>query len=138
MEINVSRVVGKPTRLQVIEGTTPADYELVKRREAERRRLQEAQMVKMRAEMEARTSWDSVYDQLSRRFAAVSNKSLPQNRARFFEEAVELIAEARKQVTNFDDAGERSFARCLERLAQYCEIPSVVAAIHVMQRVGEL
>jgi hypothetical protein len=138
IEINVSRLLGKPTKVQVIEGTTQADYELVKRREAERRRLQDAQMVKMRAELESRTSWDSVYEQLSRRYAAVSNKSLPQNRARFFEEAVELVAEARKQVTTFDDAGERSYARCLERLAQYCEVPSVIAAMHVMQRVGEL
>jgi hypothetical protein len=138
IELILGRLSGAAVKVQIIEGTTPADYEVVKRRDVERRRLQDAQMVKMRAELESRTNWDTVYEQLSRRYAAVSNKSLPQNRARFFEEAVELIAGARKEVTNFDDAGERSYARCLERLAQYCEVPSTIAAMHVMQRAGEL
>ena len=95
-------------------------------------------MVKMRAELESRTSWDTVYEQLSRRYAAVTNKSLPQNRARFFEEALELIAEARRTQATFDDIGERNFARCLERLAQYSEVPSTIVAIQVLQKSGEL
>jgi hypothetical protein len=138
MEHIISRQLNAQTKVKIIDGTTQADYEVVKRRDAERRRLQEAEMVKMRAELEARTSWDSVYEQLSRRFAAVTNKSLPQNKARFFEEAVELIAEARKEQTNYDDMGERTFARCLERVAQYCEIPSSIVAMYVMKRAGEL
>ncbi|AIE86229.1 hypothetical protein [Fimbriimonas ginsengisoli] len=138
MENVISRGIGSPTRVRIIDGTTPADYEVVKRRDAERRRLQEAEMVKMRRELEAGSSWDSVYDQLSRRFAAVTNKSLPQNRARFFVEAIELIADTRKGMTNFDDMAERTFARCLERVAQYCEIPSPIVAMYVLQRAGEL
>lgn len=138
LEHIISRQLNAATKVRIIEGITVADYEVVKRRDIERRRMQDAEMVKMRAELEARTSWDSVYEQLSRRFAAVSNKSLPQNRARFFVEAIELIADARKDMTNFDDAGERTFARCLERVAQYCEVPSTVVAMHVLQRAGEL
>ena len=95
-------------------------------------------MTKMRAELAAKSSWETVYEQLSRRYAAVTNKSMPQNRARFFEEAIELIAETRKQQANFDDLGERNFARCLERLAQYSEVPSTLVAVQVLQRAGEL
>jgi hypothetical protein len=138
MEISVSNVLGKQTAVRLIDGVRFSDYELAKRRDAERRRLQEAEMTKMRAELVAKSSWETVYEQLSRRYAAVTNKSLPQNRARFFEEAVELIAEARKGQTSFDDLGERNFARCLERLAQYAEIPSTLVAVTVLQRVGEL
>jgi len=138
IESTASRAVGSPVRLRVIEGTTLEDYEIAKRRDAERRRLQEAEMAKLRVEMQARTSWDSIYDQLSRRYAAVPNKSLPQNRARFYEEGVELLAEARKGMTNFDDASERNYGRCLERLAQYTEIPSSLVATEVMRRAGEL
>lgn len=134
----ISKQLGVPVRVRVIEGTSVQDYELVKRRDVERRRLQDAELQKMRQELESRTSWDGVYEQLSRRYAAVSNKSLPQNRARFFAEAIELIAEARKETTNFDDTAERTFARCLERLAQYTEIPSAIVAMHVLQRSGEL
>lgn len=138
IETTVSRLLGTQTRVRVIDGTTQADYDVVKRRDAERRRLQEAEMAKMRSELQAKTTWDSVYEQLSRRFAAVSNKSLPQNKARFFDEAVELIVEARKEQVNYDDLGERNFARCLERVAQYCEMPSTLVALNVLQRLGEI
>jgi hypothetical protein len=138
IETTIAAELNTPVTVRVIDGTTTEDYDIVKRRDAERRRLQEAEMSKMRAELQAKTSWDSVYEQLSRRFAAVSNKSLPQNRARFFEEAVELIADARKNMTQWDDLAERNFARCIERLAQYAEMPSTLVATHVLQRSGEL
>lgn len=92
----------------------------------------------MRSEMSARTSWDAVYEQLSRRYAAVTNKSLPQNRARFYDEAIAIVAEARQAMTNYDDAAERSFARCLERIAQYSEVPTTIVGMHVLQRSGEI
>lgn len=138
MEVVVSQIVGKPMMVRLIDGIRQEDYELQKRRDAERRRLQEAEMVKMRAELASKSSWEGVYEQLSRRFAAVTNKSLPQNRARFYEEAIELIAEARKSQATFDDLGERNFARCLERLAQYSEVPSTIVGVQVLQRSGEL
>jgi|GEM_PF-432977 len=138
IETIISRQLNAATRVTVIDGILPEDYELYKRRAAERRRLQEAEMSKMRQELQARTSWDSVYEQLSRRFAAVTNKSLPQNKARFYEEAIELIAEARRGMSGSDDMQERNYARCLERAAQYTEVPSTILARHVMQRAGEL
>jgi len=134
----VSRVLGTPTRVRIIDGTTVADYEVVKRRDVERRRLQEAELTKMRAQLETRTNWDTIYDQLSRRFAAVSNKSLPQNKARFYAEALGIVAEARKEMASTDDTNERMFARCIERVAQYAEVPSAVVAMHVLERAGEL
>lgn len=127
-----------PVTLRVIDGTGAADYEAVKRRDAESRRLQNAAMEKMRAELSARSNWDSVYENLSRRFAAVATKSLPQNRARFLEEAIEIVAEARRNQGEYDEPGERSFARCIERVAQYADVPSVLVAREILSRSGEL
>lgn len=138
IEITVSKVMGQNVSVRIIEGDSASDWELVKRRDGERRKLQEQEMTKMRAELSARTSWDSVYEQLSRRFAAVANKSLPQNRARFFAEAVALVAEARQSMNAYDDAAERSFARCIERVAQYSEVPSSIVGMHVLQLAGEI
>jgi hypothetical protein len=138
IEIAIGARVGQQVVVRIIDGTTQADYDIVKRRDAERRRLEEADLVKMRAQLEAKSSWETIYEQLSRRFAAVTNKSLAQNRARFYEEAIELIAEARKGQANFDELGERNFARCLERLAQYSEVPTTLVAVQVLQRAGEL
>ena len=66
------------------------------------------------------------------------NKSLPQNRARYLEESVKVMAEAKKGYGQMDDLAERTFARCLERVAQYSEVPSTVVAQRVLQAVGEL
>ena len=69
---------------------------------------------------------------------AVTQKSLAQNRARFYEEAIELVVGARQEMTVVDDAAERSFARCIERIAQYVEIPTTIVAIEILKRSGEL
>lgn len=123
---------------RIIDGITALDWETTKKRDAESRKLQEAALNKMRAELAAKSNWESVYEQLSRRYAAVSNKSLPQNRARFLEEAVELVAEARKSQSDYDDLGERNFARCIERVSQYADVPSAIVAAKVLQKAGEL
>jgi hypothetical protein len=138
IEQTLASTLNEPIQFRVIEGVTLHDWELEKRRDAEKQRLNDQAMAKLRAELQARSSWDQVYEQLSRKYAAVTNKSLPQNRARFFEEGVELVVEARKAQTNFDDLQERNFARCLERLAQYAEVPSSLVAREVLLRAGEL
>jgi hypothetical protein len=138
IEQSVSAKTESPVTLRVIEGTELTDWEVEKRRDAEKARLNQQQLNKMRAEMQARSSWETIYEALSRKYAAVPNKSLPQNRARFLEEAIEMIAEARRSQSTYDELGERNFARCLERLAQYSELPSTFVATQVLQRAGEL
>ena len=138
IETTIGEKVGQTLVLRVIGGTDYADWEVEKRRDAEKRRLTEQSMAKMRAEMTARSNWEHIFEQLSRKFAAVSNRSLPQNRARFFEEAISILAEARKEQTSWDDLGERNFARCVERVAQYTEVPSTIVANLVLQKAGEL
>lgn len=138
IESLISKKVGSNVTLRVIDGVDTVDWEAQQRKDLQAKKLQEQQMAKMRAEMDARTSWESIYEQLSRRYAAIQNKSLPQNRARFYSEAVELVAEARKNHDSFDELGERNFARCLERVSQYTEIPSTIVASDVLQRAGEI
>ncbi len=138
IEVAFSKSYGAPVKVRIIGGTTDADYEIFKRREAERRRMQEAEMVKLRQELQAKSTWEGVYEQLSRRFSAMTNRSLPQNKARFYAEAVALVAEARKERHNEDDSGERNFARCLERISQYSDVPSTLVAEEVLKRAGEL
>jgi hypothetical protein len=137
IEKAMERRLGRPVTLRVIEGVTEADWALVKRKDAEARRLQEQALSRVRAEAAARQSWEGVYESLSRSYAAIANKSLPQNRARFFVEAVSTLAEARRTMPVEDELGERNFARCLERVSQYTEIPSVLVAVRVSEQLGE-
>ena len=138
IEMTVSQTLGKPTKLRIIDGIEANDWEVTKRRDIERRRMQDAEMVKMKAELNTRNSWESIYEKLSREFAAVPNRSLPQNRARFCEAAVSIVAEARKDQTVSDDSNERNFARCIERISQYTEIASSYVAYEVLKRSGEI
>jgi hypothetical protein len=137
IETMVSEKYGSKLTLRVIDGTAMTDWETVKRRDIEARRLQDQALEKARLEMAARSTWDSVYEQLGRTYAAISNKSLPQNRARFFREAVALVVEARKANLAKDELGERNFARCIERVAQYSDVPSTVVAMHILGETGE-
>jgi len=138
IETEVSKRVGTPVQARIIDGTTQADWERAKRKDAEGRRLQEIADSKARAEIASRSNWEGIYEQLSRKFAAMPNKSMPQSRAKFFIESVEMVAEARKVQANRDDLNERNFARCLERIAQYTEIPSGLVAKAVLEKTGEL
>jgi hypothetical protein len=138
IEVTVGGLLKSPVNLRVIDGTDYSDWEIEKRRDAEKKRLAEQSMAKLRAELDARSNWEHIYEQLSRKYAAVPNKSLPQNKARFFEEAVAMLAEARQDRKDWDDLGERNFARCIERLSQYSDVPSTIVATIVLQKAGEL
>ncbi len=138
IETTASSIVGKPTKVRIIDGIEANDWEVNKRRDIERRRMQDAEMVKMKAELTTRGSWETIYEKISREFAAVPNRSLPQNRARFFDAAVSIVAEARLAQTVSDDSNERNFARCLDRISQYTEIPSTYVAFEVLKRSGEI
>ena len=138
IETLASQEGGSALRLRVIDGTTAQDWEVTKRRDVERRRMQEADMVKMKAQLETRTSWDSIYEKLSREFASTPNRSLPQSRARFFDAALSIISEARRELGLNDEQNERNFARCIERVSQYTEIPSAYVAFEVLKRAEEI
>lgn len=138
IESEMSKRLGQPIHLRIIEGTSGDDWERQKRRDLESRRLQDAAQQKMRQEIMARTNWESVYESLSRRYAAIPNKSIPMNRARFFEEAIAILAEARASQEGTDDLAERNFARCIERVAQYSDVPSTLVAYYVLKASGEL
>lgn len=138
IETYVGEKYGQELNLRVIEGTTQADLETMRRRDAEAKRLQEQALEKARVEYEARASWESVYEQLSRVYSSIPNKTMPQNRAKFYEEGIRILVEARKRNLTMDDLGERNFARCIERLAQYSDVPSTLVAVRIAEEVGHL
>lgn len=120
--------------LRVIEGTTANDWATEKKRDAERRKLEEQALERARSKVKASSSWDAIYDQLSRKYAETPARSLPQNRARFLLWAVETVATALQETPVTDELSERNFARCLERIAQYAEIPSTLVAVQVLEK----
>lgn len=137
IETEVGRHFGQPLTLRVIEGTTQEDWATEKIRDAEKRRLNEQAMARARAATQAGTSWESVYDVLSRKFAETPNRSLPQNRAKFFMEAINIVVDAVRETPITDDLAERNYARCIERVSQYAEVPSTLVAVKVLEKMFE-
>lgn len=134
IEVNFGAKVNQRVDLRVIAGTTEHDWETEKRRDLEKRRLQEQALERARKEVAAGKSWETIYDQLSRKFASTPARSLPQNRAKFFLEAVDIVCEALLDTPVTDELAERNFARCLERISTYAELPSTYVAISVLQK----
>lgn len=134
IEETMGRFLNEKVTCRVIPGTLYSDWETEKRRDVEKRRLQEQAFNRQKAEIASGKSWDKVYEQLSRSYAALPNRSLPQNRAKFFLEAVEIVADALVDTPINDDMAERNYARCLERIAQYTELPSALVATKVLEK----
>jgi hypothetical protein len=134
IEDGFSEAVDRKVSLRVIDGVTESDWATEKRRDAERRRLEEQALQRARAAVQAGSSWETIYEQLSRKYAETQNRSLPQNRAKFFLMAIEIVANALHETPVTDELAERNFARCIERISQYCELPSTLVAVKVMEK----
>jgi hypothetical protein len=130
----VARELGSSVHVRIIQGTEAEDWAAAKEGDAVKRKLAEQAMERARAELNSRSSWEGLYDKLSRKFAETPNRSLPQNRARFFLDAVDIVAAALIETPITDDLAERNFARCIERIAQYSEIPSALVATKVLEK----
>jgi hypothetical protein len=137
IETQMSKALGQQITLRVIDGATLADWESAKLRDAEAERLKQIAAARVRQEVEARISWEAAHENLNRKFAGMPMKSLPQNRAKFFWEAIYMVAEARRANPGNDELTERNFARCLERVAQYAEVPGTIVAMHVLELLND-
>lgn len=134
IEDTLGEALEQKLTLRVIDGVTPDDWATEKKRDSERRKLEEQALERARTKVKATSSWDAIYDQLSRKYAETPARSLPQNRARFLLWAVETVATALQETPVTDEMAERNFARCLERIAQYAEIPSTLVAVQVLEK----
>lgn len=134
IETTLERKLNEKVTLRIISGTSIQDWETEKRRDIERRKLQDQAIERQKREIAAGRSWESLYDQLSRQYSSLNNRSLPQVRAKFFLDAVEIIANALIETPITDELAERNYARCLERIAQYAELPSTFVAMKVMEK----
>lgn len=130
----VGQKLGQPVTLRVIDGIAGQDWENAKRRDVEAAKLQSQAMARQRADIQARSNWEVVYEQVSRKYAGLANKSMPQVRAKFFDECVDLMVESLKTIPKDDENGERNYARCIERIATYADLPSTFVALRVAEK----
>lgn len=141
---NTSRVIqqelgkriGHPVKVEVIDGITINNWEAVKRRRAETERLSREAAEREKKARKQASNWDNLYDQMARDFGKLNNKGMPQVRARFLRHCVELCVK-NMQSGVMDESDERNFARCLERISSYTEVPATFVASMVLEKAAQ-
>jgi hypothetical protein len=130
----IAEVFNRPLTLQLVEGTTLADWEAHKAREARiTASRQTASAPAPGGPIVPSDNWEGVYEQLSRLFAQTSHRSLPQGKARYANEALYLLVEAMDTIYPDppDEHSERNLARALDRIAASADIPASVIAFEM-------
>lgn len=129
----VKEVFQQPLQVRLIEGTSLADWESIKEREARVAAMKQQTTVRKVVEEVNTDSWDALYEQIARLYAMTSHRSLPQGKARYANEALYMLVEAMDSLYNDDgdEASERSLARVLDRIANASEIPAPMLAFEL-------
>lgn len=129
---------GRPLRLRIIEGETVQDWLTAKRRDEEGAALLKAAQERRQREAAAGQGWDAISERLTRRYAEMPLRQLPQMQALYLEEAVGVLAEAvgRLLSSNAAESDHRSFARVLDKVADRAQVPAPLIAWMVRQKAG--
>ncbi len=137
IEEEMSRRLKDKVKVFLLNGVTINDWEAYKRIKEEAQKTRSKEVERTRRDNEEARQWDGVYDNLSRIYSSINNKNLPQQRARFMAQAIDLVA---RQVSSreLDEFGERNLARCLERISQYSEVPAPWIALRILEKAGQI
>ena len=135
----IEEVFHQPLQLRLIEGTTLADWEATKDRDARMAAMREAAETRQvtTSQHPATTGyadpWEALTEQATRLYSQMPSRALPQNKARYANEALYLLVEAMDTLyaEEPDDSAERGLARVLERIAGNSEIPAPMLAFEL-------
>jgi cell division protein YceG involved in septum cleavage len=128
-------------KLRIIEGDTIDDWQHVKFKDQHIARLRAEKATQREKESEISQAWDNLLEQISRRYATASYRQLPQGKARYVREIMQLISATMDDLMptgeETDDISERALARALEKVGQLADIPSPFIALELMRMRGE-
>jgi|YelNatPaOPRAMG01_1025707.scaffolds.fasta_scaffold45542_2 hypothetical protein len=136
IEQALTELLGKPTRLKIVEGITPADYEAFKKREAAAEAARRAAYERKREERAVEKEWESTAEQCSRRYAGLPMRQFPQVRAAFIFDAVQIISETIDRLHpdgKLDEVAQRALARVIEKVATLADVPAAVIGTEVLR-----
>jgi hypothetical protein len=125
----VQEIFNLPLQVRLIEGTTLADWESLKDREAHVMAMRQAAVTPRQVMPEGQAdSWDALYDQMARLYSQTPHRTLPQGKARYANEALYVLVEAMDYLypAETDEHAERGLARLLDRISHMADIPAPV------------
>jgi len=125
---------------RVIEGTSYADWEYAKARDAAAASQQRQATQKRTVEAAGFASWDEIYDQVSRLWANSEYRALASGKARFIELALAHVQKAMETLMpeggKTNEQTERGLSRVIERIASMTGSDATLVACLLFQRHG--
>ena len=139
----VSEILKRKVRVRVIEGTTVEEYENYKRQVEARESSQISISAQRDRERVVTAAWDEVGEKITRLYARLHLRQLPQMRAEFMWQAFRIINQAVDEMgydEKSDDIQKRSIARVFEKFSTVVEIPPTMLAFEFfkLRREGKL
>ena len=136
LEAGILASSGKKLQLVIIDGSTPDDWKNFKARQ----KAADEVRLRLRAKAEqshtATHSWDGILDQVGRSFSQLQLRQLPQVRAKYLEQVIELISEAMDELyasETPDEATQRALARVIDRVGVITETPPALIALEIQK-----
>lgn len=120
-------------RFELIEGTTPADWEAIK----DRQRRAHAAVIAMAEQKLEEHHFEDVLNQivgeLRRRITSARDRMLPQVRAQLLLEIVPQLSDTEEMLFAEQETHDRrrSMARAIDRIAGFLEVPALTLAIEI-------
>ena len=111
----IQEVFQQTLAIRVIEGAVPHDWEIVRARD-QRVAASKATAGQQQQKQEVvLDGWDSLYEYIARLYAQTPNRSMPQGKARYLNDALYALAEAMDKIypEDPDELAERGLARVL-------------------------
>jgi hypothetical protein len=125
-------------RLRVIEGSTNADWEHTKQRDAAAQANRQQAVQKQAVESGAFSSWDDIYDRVSRLWATAEYRNLSTGRGRYLDSALDIVSEAMDDLYpaegKADESTERGLSRVIERVASMSSSDPALLSYLLFQR----
>lgn len=133
IELTLSKLAGRPLTFRIIEGDTPDDWALTQKRDARVSAMREANYDRRDKQEAESQSWDSLMDYIARTYSGTHMRSMPQNRAKFFRDALRVVADTMEKLytANPDENTERHLARIIEKLAHSADLPATYVALEL-------
>ena len=122
----LSEVAGRKMRLRVVEGTTLQDYENYKTMQAVGEAGRALLSERKELEHQVERAWDEVGEEISRGYARLHLRQLPQTRGLYIAQAFEILKEAVNRLNysvDSDELHKRALARVFDKFAVAIDVP---------------
>jgi len=137
----LSKLLGKPYTLRVVEASSEEEWQMVKEREQRVEEVEVEEFARRKGTMGILREWENFILELHRAYSSLPQRSLPQVRAAFLYQVMPRILAKKKELYAEDEASketnEKAFARLLDRLASWTDIPNTIIALELLKREKE-